>query len=47
MITKKKSGQLIKFRKVTYTKKGDYFSVKRLLKKVRKTGSMNRRHGSE
>ena len=45
MITKKKVGRLTKFGRTIHSKKCDYSSVKRLLKKFRETGSTDRRNG--
>ena len=46
MITKEKAGWLTKFGRTIHPKKRDYACIKRLLKKLRETCSIDRRHGS-
>ena len=46
MITKKKAGWITNFGRTIHPKKWDYSSVKRLFKKFKENGSMDRRHGS-
>ena len=46
MITKKNPGRVKKIGKNHPSKKWDYSSVKRLLKKFKETGFMDRRYGS-
>ena len=46
MITKKKAGWITNFGRTIHPKKWDYSSVKRLFKKFKENGLMDRRHGS-